>query len=210
MARNFLPRAHVERRSKTDLGLFSGVTPRESKYKVDTLPGQHGAMPRKLSEFGKQFLAKQVAKRMYGVLERPFRNYYRKASRKTGATGELLLRFLECRLDNVVYRMGFARTRKEARQLVSHRSVLINDGKKTTVVDIASYQVKPGDEIIIKEKCRAQGRIQEAMQLASQRATPEWLNVYPTEFRGVVQRFPERSEMPNEINELFIVELYSK
>ncbi|OGT21710.1 MAG: 30S ribosomal protein S4 [Gammaproteobacteria bacterium RIFCSPHIGHO2_02_FULL_42_13] len=210
MARNFLPRGHVERRAKTDLSLFSGVTPRESKCKVDQLPGQHGAMPKKLSEYGKQFLAKQIAKHMYGILERQFRNYYKKASRMKGATGEILLLLLETRLDNVVYRLGFARTRREARQLVSHRGVMVNDGKKTRIVNIPSYQLKAGDEVLIKEKCQHQGRIQEAMQLASQRTMPEWLELDTVNFKGVMTRLPERNEMPLEINELFIVELYSK
>lgn len=210
MARNFSPRGHIERREQQDLSLFSGVTPREKKFKVEAGPGQHGAQRRKLSEYGKQFRSKQMAKRMYGVLERQFRNYFKKASRMKGSTGEALLRFLEMRLDNVVFRLGFARTRKEARQLVSHRGVMIKNDKIERVVNLPSYQVQPGDEIMVAERARKQGRIQEALELAKQRMMPEWLEVFPEEAKGVVKRLPERNEMPLEINELLIVELYSK
>lgn len=210
MARNFSPRGRLERREQQDLSLFSGVTPRESKCHVDIAPGQHGAKRGKLSSYGQQFRAKQMAKRMYGLLEKQFRTYFKKASKVKGSTGEYLLRLLECRLDNVVYRLGFARTRKEARQLVSHKGIQVNDGKTTRVVNIPSYQVRPGCEIVVREKKRTQGRIQEALEIAKQRTMPEWLEVLPEEFKGIVKRFPDRSEMPQEINELLIVELYSK
>ena len=164
MARNFSPRGRLEKREGQDLSLFSGVTPRESKLHVESGPGQHGAKRGKLSEYGKQFRAKQMAKRIYGILERQFSNYFKEASRMKGSTGENLLRQLEMRLDNVVYRLGFARTRQEARQLVSHKGIEVNDGKKTRVVNIPSYQLKPGDEVIVREKCRNQGRIQEAFK----------------------------------------------
>jgi len=210
MARNFSPRGRIEKREQQDLSLFSGVTPRESKFKIDMGPGQHAARRGKLSEYGKQFRAKQLAKRCYGVLERQFRNYFRKASGMSGSTGENLLHLLECRLDNVVYRLGFACTRKEARQLVSHKGVMVNNGKLTRVVNIPSYQVEVNDEVLIREKCRSQGRIQEALEIAKQRIIPEWLDVHHEAFKGVVKRMPERNEMPLEINELLIVELYSK
>lgn len=210
MARNISPRGRIERRERQDLSLFSGVTPRESKCRAEIGPGQHGMQRGKMSEYGKQFRAKQMAKRMYGILERQFRNYFRKATRMSGATGENLLRMLECRLDNVIYRLGFARTRAEARQLVSHKSVIVNNGKTMQVVNIPSYQVKPGDEIIIVEAAQKQGRIQEAIELAKLRVAPEWLEALPEEFKGVMKRLPERNEMPLEINELLVVELYSK
>jgi len=202
MARNFSSRGVIERRDG-DLGLFSGVTDRESKLRSPL--GQ-----RKMSEYGKQFRAKQMAKRMYGVLERQFRNYFKKANSMAGSTGENLLRLLECRLDNIVYRLGFARTRAEARQLVSHKSIIVNNGKTKRVVNIPSYQVKAGDEVVIVEAAQKQGRIQEAVELAKLRLAPEWLEALPEEFKGVVKRMPERNEMPLEINELLIVELYSK
>ncbi|OGT06223.1 MAG: 30S ribosomal protein S4 [Gammaproteobacteria bacterium GWF2_41_13] len=210
MARNFSPRGRIERREQQDLSLFSGVTPRESKCKVSIAPGQHGAKRGKLSEYGKQFRAKQLAKRMYGILERQFRTYFEKASRMKGSTGESLLRLLEMRLDNIVFRLGFARTRKEARQLVSHRSISVNNGKEIRTVNLPSYQLKTGDEIIIREKCQKQGRIQQAMEMAKQRVLPEWLDVKPEEYKGIVRRIPERNDMPLEINESLIVELYSK
>lgn len=210
MARSFIPRGKIERRENQDLSLFSGVTPRESKLHTETGPGQHGARRGKLSEYGKQFRAKQMVKRMYGVLERQFSNYFKKASRMQGSTGENLVRLLELRLDNVVYRLGFARTRKEARQLVSHKGIEVNNGKKTEVVNIPSYQLSPGSEIMVREKARKQMRIQESSEIAKQRILPEWLEVTPEAFTGTVKRLPDRSEMPLEIDEQLIVELYSK
>ncbi len=210
MARNFTPRGHLEKREQHDLSLFSGVTPRENKFKVDVIPGQMAGRRGKLSEYGKQFRAKQLAKRIYGVLEKQFRNYFKKASILSGPSGENLLRLLECRLDNVVYRLGFARTRKEARQLVLHKGICVQDSKAKQIVNIPSYQVQSLDEISVREKCRNQGRIQEALELAKQRIMPEWLEAESKEFKGVIKRMPERSEMPLEIDELLIVELYSK
>jgi small subunit ribosomal protein S4 len=204
------PRGKYERREHRDLESFSGVTPRESKIKTEIGPGQHGARRKKLSDYGNQLREKQSVKRFYGLLERQFRNYFKKAARLSGSTGEHLLRMLECRLDNVVYRLGFARTRKEARQLVSHKGIQINDGRTTRVINIPSYQMKIGDEVLVCESCRKQGRIQEALELAKQRVLPEWLEAFPEEFKGVVKRMPDRSEMPLDFNELLIVELYSK
>ena len=211
MGRNFSPRAHFERREKQDLLLFSGVTPRESKFKVDVIPGQHSMRGGgKLSQYGKQFRARQLAKRLYGVMERQFRNYFKNAMRTRGSTGEHLLQFLECRLDNVVYRLGFARTRAEARQLVSHKGVMVNRNGISKVVNIPSFQIKANDEVLIRERCHSQGRIQEAIELTKQKTIPEWLESISSEFKGIVKRIPERSDMPPEIDELLIVELYSK
>ena len=186
------------------------MTSRDTKLHVESAPGQHAARRGKLSEYGKQFRSKQMAKRMYGLLERQFRNYFKEASRLKGSTGENLIRQLELRLDNVVYRLGFARTRQEARQLVTHKGIEVYNGKLKRIVNIPSYQLSPGCEIYVREKSRSQGRIQEAQELAKQRVLPEWLEVSPGEFKGTVKRNPERSEMPMEINESLIVELYSK
>ncbi|MFH1333784.1 MAG: 30S ribosomal protein S4 [Pseudomonadota bacterium] len=208
MARNFTPRGHIERREGEDLSLFTGD--RKSKFSVDVLPGEHGAKSSKLSGYGKQLRAKQKAKRMYGLLERQFRKYFKSALQKTGSTGDNLLRLLECRLDNVVWRLGLARTRKEARQLVSHKGIEILNSSGQQIVNIPSYQVRTGDEIILREACRAQGRVQEAIELAKQRTLPEWLSIDVDHFKGVVKRMPERDEMPMEVDDLLIIELYSK
>lgn len=214
MSRNIAPRRHprgkYERREHRDLESFSGVTPRDSKIKTEIGPGQHGARRKKLSDYGNQLREKQAVKRFYGVMERQFRNCFKKAARLTGSTGENLLKMLECRLDNVVYRLGFARTRKEARQLISHKGIQIKNKNTIRVVNIPSYQAKIDDEILVRESCRNQGRIQEALELAKQRVLPEWMEAFPEEFRGVVKRMPERSEMPLDFSELLIVELYSK
>lgn len=206
MARDFSPRGRIEKREQQDLGLFSGVTAIESKHKVGVAPGVHGARRTKLSDYGKQLRAKQMVKRTYGVLEKPFRNYFKEAFRLKGSTGENLLKLLEGRLDNVVYRMGFGRTRKEARQLVGHNGILVN-GKKA---NIASFSVKPGDVISVREKSKGQMRIQEAIGLAKQRVTPEWLDVDYDKLEGVFKAVPDRAELSPEINEQLIVELYSK
>ena len=207
MARDFSPRGRLERREKQDLGLFSGITARESKIRHEAVPGGvKGTRINKLSEYGKQLRAKQLAKRIYGILERQFRNYFGEAARLKGSTGSNLLGLLERRLDNVVYRLGFAHTRREARQLVNHRSVCVNGVR----VNIPSYQLKVADVVSIHENARGQLRIQESIQLASNRNMPEWLEVDHHKKEGVVKRVPERDEMPLEINEQLIVELYSK
>jgi small subunit ribosomal protein S4 len=159
-----------------------------------------------LTDYAVQLREKQKVRRIYGVLEKQFRNYYKKADRQKGATGENLLKLLESRLDNVVYRMGFGSTRAESRQLVSHKSITVNG----TVVNIASYQVRPDDTVTVTEKSRAQLRIQAALQLASQRAAVEWVDLDSGNFQGVFKRLPDREELPVEINENLIVELYSK
>lgn len=206
MARYIGPKLKLSRREGTDLFLKSGVRPIDSKCRIDSPPGQHGARRGRLSDYAVQLREKQKVRRFYGVLEKQFRNYYKKAERQKGATGENLLRLLEGRLDNVVYRMGFGSTRAESRQLVSHKSILVN-GKS---VNIPSYQVSPEDVVSVTEKARAQLRIQSALQLAGQRAPIDWVDVDATKMEGVYKRVPDRSELPPEINENLIVELYSK
>jgi len=173
---------------------------------METAPGQHGARRGRLSDYGTQLREKQKVRRIYGILEKQFRNYYGEAARRKGATGENLLQLLEQRLDNVVYRMGFGSTRAECRQLVGHKSVLVNDRP----VNIPSYQVKPGDVISIREKSKNQLRIKGALELSAQRAPVQWVEVDAKKMSGVFKAVPERSELSSEINENLIVELYSK
>jgi small subunit ribosomal protein S4 len=206
MARYTGPRLKLARREGTDLMLTSGVRPLDSKCKAETPPGQHGARRQRPSDYAVQLREKQKVRRIYGVLERQFRNYYKRADRQKGATGENLLRLLEGRLDNVVYRMGFGATRAEARQLVSHKGIEVNGA----AVNIPSYQVQPGDVVAVREKARSQLRIQAALQLAAQRAPVEWIEVDGTKLSGTFKRHPDRGELPSEINENLIVELYSK
>jgi len=206
MARYLGPTCKLSRREGTDLFLKSGMRPLESKCKAETQPGQHGARKGRLSDYGIQLREKQKLRRIYGVLERQFSNYYKEAARIKGATGTNLLRLLEARLDNVVYRMGFGTTRSEARQLVSHKAIMVN-GK---TVNIASYQVQPGDLIAVREKAKNQLRIQQAITLAAQRGESEWLEVNAGKMEGVYKQHPDRSELSSEINESLIVELYSK
>ena len=173
MARYLGPKLKLSRREGTDLFLKSGVRPIDSKCKIDHAPGQHGVRRGRLSDYAVQLREKQKVRRIYGVLEKQFRNYYKKADRQKGATGENLLKLLESRLDNVVYRMGFGSTRAESRQLVSHKAIVVNGN----LVNIASYQVKPDDTVAVAEKARGQLRISAALQLASQRAPVEWVDV---------------------------------
>ena len=196
----------MARREGTDLFLKSGVRPIDSKCKIDQAPGQHGIRRGRLSDYAVQLREKQKVRRIYGVLEKQFRNYYKKADRQKGATGTNLLQLLECRLDNVVYRMGYGSTRAESRQLVSHKSITVNGG----IVNIASYQVKPDDVVAVAEKSRGQMRIQAAVQLSAQRSPIEWVDVAVDKLEGVFKRLPDREELPVEINENLIVELYSK
>lgn len=207
MARYIGPKCKLSRREGTDLFLKSGVKPLESKCKLQVPPGGiKGERRQRLSDYGTQLREKQKLRRMYGVLERQFRNYYQEAARRPGSTGETLLRLLECRLDNVVYRMGFAATRSEARQLVSHKSIEVNG----EAVTIASYQVKAGDVVQIREKSRKQLRVQNALQVAAQVGFPDWLDVNEKEMRGVFKAAPGRDEVLPDINENLVVELYSK
>lgn len=207
MARYLGPKLKLSRREGTDLFLKSGVRAIESKCKIDTAPGQHGARKPRLSDYGSQLREKQKVRRMYGILERQFRNYYKEANRLKGNTGENLLVLLEGRLDNVVYRMGFAATRAEARQLVSHKAITVNG----RVVNIPSYQVSVDDVVAVREKSKKQARIKAALELAaSNREKPTWLEVDATKMEGVFKRTPERSDLSADINEHLIVELYSK
>ncbi|MCC5859735.1 MAG: 30S ribosomal protein S4 [Ectothiorhodospiraceae bacterium] len=206
MARYIGPKCKLSRREGTDLFLKSGVRPLESKCKLDTPPGQHGQRRTRLSDYGLQLREKQKLRRIYGVLERQFRNYYKAAARRKGSTGENLLQLLECRLDNVVWRMGFASTRAEARQLVSHRGILVNGSS----VNIPSYQVKAGDVVAVREKSRKQERVQAAMELAQQNGLVDWVEVDAKQFEGVFKAVPERNDLSADINEHLVVELYSK
>ena len=209
MARYIGPTCKLARREGADLSLKSPARALDSKCKLEQKPGQHGATARKgkLSDYATQLREKQKVKRIYGLLERQFRSYYTKASRKKGNTGENLLQLLETRLDNVVYRMGFAVTRPSARQLVSHRGVLVN-GKP---VNLPSYQVKAGDAITLSEKVQKQLRVQEALTVAEQHdLTPSWIEVDSKKFAGVFKAVPDRADLPADINEALIVELYSK
>ncbi|MEL7537194.1 MAG: 30S ribosomal protein S4 [Pseudomonadota bacterium] len=206
MARYLGPKCKLSRREGTDLFLKSGVKPLESKCKLDIPPGGAPQRRPRLSDYGLQLREKQKLRRMYGVLERQFRNYYKKAARLKGSTGENLLRLLEGRLDNTVYRMGFAATRAEARQLVSHKGVNVNG----TVVNIPSYQVKAGDAIEIREKAKKQVRIQNALEIAGQVGFPDWVDVDPKKMGGLLKALPEREDILPDINENLVVELYSK
>lgn len=207
MARYVGPKCKLARREGTDLFLKSGVKPLENKCKLQVPPGGiKGERRQRLSDYGLQLREKQKLRRMYGVLERQFGNYYTEAARKSGSTGENLLRLLESRLDNVVYRMGFAATRAEARQLVSHKAVTVNEQPVT----IASYQVKAGDVVQVREKARKQLRIQSAMNVAQQVGLPDWVEVNGEQFRGVFKSAPGREDILADINENLVVELYSK
>jgi small subunit ribosomal protein S4 len=206
MARYLGPKCKLSRREGTDLFLKSRARPIESKCQIDKLPGIQGSRPKRLSDYALQLREKQKLRRIYGVLEKQFRKYYKEAARRKGSTGENLLQILECRLDNVVYRMGFGATRSEARQLVSHRSILVN-GKS---VNIASFQVAPSDTVAIREKSKKQLRIQNAINVAEQYGLPDWVDVNTKNMEGVFKSIPERSELPSEINEQLVVELYSK
>ncbi|MEZ8133012.1 MAG: small subunit ribosomal protein S4 [Polaribacter sp.] len=206
MARYLGPTCKLSRREGTDLFLKSGVRPLESKCRAESAPGQHGARRGRLSDYGVQLREKQKVRRIYGVLEKQFSNYYKAAARIKGNTGENLLTLLESRLDNVVYRMGFGSTRAESRQLVAHNSILVNGQK----VNIPSFRVQEGDMVGLREKSKAQLRVQTALQLASQRGEVEWVSVDTNKMEGTFTRNPDRSDLPSEINENLIVELYSK
>jgi small subunit ribosomal protein S4 len=214
MARNLAPACKVSRRLGTDLGLKRHGRALSSKCKLDTPPGQHGARKgRRVSDYGNMLQAKQMLKLMYGVLERQFRRYYASASRGKGATGEVLLELLETRLDNVVYRMGYGSTRAEARQLVRHKAILVKaagNPESSKVINIPSYSVKPGDVIEIRKKSQSQVRIVDSLKIAENFGFPEWVDVDVSGMVGTFKRMPTRSELPAEINEQLVVELYSK
>ena len=206
MARYIGPKLKLSRRECTDLFLKSGVRAIDSKCKIDTAPGQHGARKARLSDYGVQLREKQKVRRIYGVLEKQFRNYYRDAARQKGNTGENLLQLLEGRLDNVVYRMGFGATRAESRQLVSHKAIMVNG----RVVNVPSFQVSPEDVICVREKAKKQARIKASLEVAGQREKPTWVEVDAAKMEGAFKRLPERSDLSADINEQLIVELYSK
>lgn len=206
MARYIGPKCKLARREGTDLFLKSGVRALDSKCKLESPPGVHGQRRGRLSEYGTQLREKQKVRRIYGVLERQFANYYKEAARLKGATGENLLQLLERRLDNVVYRMGFGSTRAEARQLVSHKAISVN-GK---TVNIASFLVSPGDVVAVREKAKNQLRIGGSLELAAQRGQADWLEVDTAKKEGVFKNLPARSDLYADINENLIVELYSK
>ena len=208
MARYIGPTCKLARREGVDLFLKSPARGIESKCNLEQVPGfKAGARRQRLSDYALQLREKQKLRRIYGVLEKQFRNYYKKAARRKGATGSNLLQLLEGRLDNVAYRMGYAVTRAQARQLVSHKSILVND----SIVNIPSYQVKPGDKISIREKSRKQLRIEEALRISKELdLTPDWVDVDGKKMEGVFKSLPERDDLPADINENLIVELYSK
>jgi len=206
MARYLGPRCKLARREKADLSLMSGVRSLDTKCKLDTPPGVHGARRGRETEYGVQLREKQKVRRIYGVMEKQFRNYFVKASRLKGSTGENLLKLLECRLDNIVYRMGFGSTRAEARQLVTHCAILVNGNS----VNIPSYQVLPGDVISIKEGKKTQLRIQGSVALSQSKPVCAWVEVDVTDLKGTFKQAPDRSDLPSDIFEKLIVELYSK
>ena len=206
MARYIGPKCKLSRREGTDLFLKSGVRPLESKCKLEVPPGGAGQRRPRVSDYGLQLREKQKLRRMYGVLERQFLNYYKRAAQLKGSTGENLLSLLEGRLDNVVYRMGYASTRAEARQLVSHKSIEVNGA----VVNIPSAQITAGDSVSIREKSKKQLRIQSALEIAGQIGLPDWVDVDPKKMTGVMKSLPGREDILPDINENLVVELYSK
>lgn len=206
MARYLGPTCRLSRREGTDLFLKSRTKPLDKKCKLAKVPGQTGERRRRLSDYGMQLREKQKVRRIYGILERQFRIYYQKAAQKKGATGENLLRILESRLDNIVYRMGFGSTRAESRQLINHKAIEIN-GK---IINIPSYQVSPLDEITVCEKARKQIRIHRSIELSEQYNYPEWLDVDFKAMKGILKRLPEREDLMTDINVNLIVELYSR
>ena len=207
MARYIGPKCKLMRREGSDLLLKSKNRSLDSKCKIDSQPGHHADKKPRLSDYGLQLREKQKVRRTYGILEKQFVNYYKKAVRQKGATGENLLKLLETRLDNVVYRMGFAVTRNEARQLVSHKSIMVNG----QVCNIPSYEVKAGDEVEVREKSKKQLRIKQALELWQEmNLFADWVSVDGTKMKGEFKSVPNREDLPADINENLIVELYSK
>lgn len=208
MARYLGPTCKLARREGVDLSLKSPARSLDSKCKLEQPPGQHGAGRRqRMSDYALQLREKQKVRRMYGVLEKQFRNYYKKAAQQKGATGENLLRLLEGRLDNIVYRMGFAVTRAQARQMVSHRLVEVNG----EVLNIPSAQLNAGDKVAVREKARKHLRVQEAATVARELdMVASWCESDLDKFEGTLKALPDRDDLPPDINENLIVELYSK
>ncbi len=206
MARYIGPVCKLSRREGTDLFLKSRGKALDAKCKLDQRPGQHGAKRTRNSDYALQLRAKQRLRRIYGILEKQFRNYYKTADLQKGATGQNLLNLLESRLDNVVYRMGFAATRAEARQLVTHKAILVNEKSN----NIPSYQIQPGDKISIRGKSKNQQRIKDALTVTEQYGFPQWVEVTAKEMSGLFKSLPDRVDLGSEINEQLVVELYSK
>ena len=207
MARYIGPKCKLSRREGTDLFLKSARRSLDSKCKLESKPGQHGRISgSRTSDYGLQLREKQKLKRMYGILEKQFRKYFEEAERRRGNTGENLIQLLESRLDNVVYRMGFGSTRAEARQLVSHKALMLNGH----TANVPSIIVKAGDVITVREKAKKQSRIQEALQLASSQGMPQWVSVDATKLEGTFKQAPDRADVARDINESMVVELYSR
>jgi len=206
VARYIGPKLKLSRREGVDLGHKSGVRPIDSKCNFEKVPGQHGGRRARVTEYGTQLREKQKLRRIYGVLEKQFRNYYKKAASTKGSTGENLLKLLETRLDNVVYRAGFGSTRSEARQLVSHKAILVNG----TIVNVASYKVSASDVVSVREKAKKQIRIKDSIALATARGIDEWINLDSDKMEATFTSVPERSDLPADYNESLVVELYSK
>ena len=206
MAKYTGPKCKLSRREGVDLELKSALRPLDSKCKLDQIPGQHGARRARLSDYALQLREKQKVRRIYGVLEKQFRNYYKSAAATKGSTGENLLSLLETRLDNVVYRSGFGATRAEARQLVNHKSILVNN----SIVNIPSYKVKPDDVISVREKSKKQTRISDSLNMAKQKGIADWISLDEGKLEATFKNIPERTDLSADINEQLIVELYSK
>ena len=206
MARYIGPKSKLSRREGRDLLLKSGIRSYESKCRSETIPGQHGRRRGRMSDYGVQLREKQKVRRIYGVMEKQFRNYYKLAARKKGITGNNLLKILESRLDNVVYRLGFGSTRSEARQLVSHKAIEVNG----VIVNIPSYQLISGDTVSLTDKAKSQKRVLKAIEISASRSDCDWLKVNNGGFSGVFSSAPERDYLDSDINENLIIELYSK
>ena len=206
MAKYTGPKCKLSRREGVDLELKSSLRPLDSKCKLDQVPGQHGARRTRLSDYALQLREKQKLRRIYGVLEKQFRNYYKKAANQKGSTGENLLSLLETRLDNVVYRSGFGATRAESRQLVNHKSIMVNN----KIVNIPSYKVQANDVISIRDKSKKQTRIESSLNMAKQKGIADWISLDENKLEAVFKNVPERTDLPPDINEQLVVELYSK
>jgi small subunit ribosomal protein S4 len=206
MAKYTGPKCKLSRREGVDLELKSALRPLDSKCKLDQPPGQHGGRRPRLSDYALQLREKQKLRRIYGILEKQFRNYYKAAAGKKGSTGENLLSLLETRLDNVVYRSGFGATRAEARQLVNHKSITVND----KIVNIPSYVVRPDDIVAIRDKSKKQTRIADSLNMAKQKGIADWISLDESKLAATFKNVPERSDLPADINEQLVVELYSK
>ena len=206
MARYIGPKCKLSRREGRDLLLKSGVRSYEDKCRSETIPGQHGRRRGRISDFGIQLREKQKVRRIYGIMEKQFKQYYKKAAKSKEGTGNRLLQLLEGRLDNVVYRLGFASTRAEARQLVSHKAVNVND----SLVNIPSYQLSVGDIVSLSEKGKQQDRVRFALDNLANREDCDWLELDSSKFLGTYKSIPERDQLDSDINENLIIELYSK